>query len=111
MAIDIRKYLFDIFTSIEMIKSHLANTKTIEEFETDFLKIDAVERRLAIIGEALSKAVKLDPEIAITNKNEIIRLRHLLVHHYDASDEAVIWDIIQNNLPLLEQEVALLLKD
>jgi predicted nucleotidyltransferase len=33
---DIKKYLYDIFSSIEMIKSHLTNTSTLEEFEVDF---------------------------------------------------------------------------
>jgi uncharacterized protein with HEPN domain len=62
MAIDIKKYLYDILLSIETIESHVFNTKSPGEFEANQLKIDAVERRLAIIGEALNKAVVLDPQ-------------------------------------------------
>ena len=111
MAIDIKKYLFDILLSIETIESHLINTNTYEKFEGNLLLIDAVERRLAIIGEALNKAVKIQHDIAISNKTEIIKLRHLLIHHYDETDEAIIWNIIQTDLPVLKKEIELLLKD
>ncbi len=111
MAIDIKKYLYDILLSIETIESHLSNIKTFVDFKDNLLIIDAVERRLAIIGEALNKAVKIQPAILVTNKKEIIKLRHLLIHHYDQSDEAIIWNIIKNDLPVLKQEIELLLKD
>ncbi len=73
--------------------------------------IDAVERRLSIIGEALNKAIRLNPELQISNRNKIIGLRHLLIHDSDKSDNSTIWLITQKHLPVLKGEVELLLKD
>ncbi|MDB5246516.1 MAG: hypothetical protein JWQ40_910 [Segetibacter sp.] len=108
MASDIKKYLYDILLSIE---THLQNTNTFSKFTRNLLLMDAVERRLAIIGETLNKAVKIQTDLRVSNKIEFIKLRHLLIHHYDESDEAIIWNIIKNDLPVLKQEIELLLKD
>jgi uncharacterized protein with HEPN domain len=67
--------------------------------------IDAVERRLAIIGEALWKLTKLDKDIKITDQKKIIGLRHILVHDYDLIDDASIWKIVNNNLETLKEEL------
>ena len=66
--------------------------------------IDAIERRLAIIGEALWKASKLNKHIIVTDQNKIIGLRHILVHDYDLIDDASIWKIVQSNLKILQEE-------
>jgi uncharacterized protein with HEPN domain len=42
------KYLEDILNSIEIIKSHLTGTKTFSEYTSNFMLIDAVERRLQL---------------------------------------------------------------
>ena len=54
---------------------------------------DAVKRRLAIIGEALCKINKIDPENNITERRKIIGLRHILTHDYDLVSPDVIWQI------------------
>ena len=54
---------------------------------------DAVKRRLAIIGEALWKINKIDPENNITERRKIIGLRHILTHDYDLVSPDVIWQI------------------
>ena len=62
----------------------------------------AAERLLEIIGEAanaLSSDIRDNyPEIAW---DEIIRLRHLLAHHYHRIDPAHIWSIATNEIPTL----------
>jgi uncharacterized protein with HEPN domain len=67
--------------------------------------IDAVERRLAIIGEALWKLTKLNNEIKVTGQKKIIGIRHILVHDYDLTDDASIWKIINSNLGTLKEEI------
>lgn len=111
MEMEVYKYLFDIIDSIKLIERHISDIKSLFEYQHDLKTIDAVERRLSIIGEALNKANKLTSQLDISNKNKIISLRHLLVHNYDLSDDATIWTIIHKNLPLLKTEVELLLKD
>ncbi len=64
-----------------------------------------MERRFAIIGEALWKANKLNKNILVSDQKKIIGLRHILVHDYDLIDDASIWKIVQNNLKVLKEEI------
>ena len=109
MRPEILKYLEDIRLSIEAIERYTADVETAKDYERDQKTIDSVERRLAIIGEALFKANKLDTEFDISDKHKIIRLRHILVHEYDLITHSTIWEIIHNDLPILKQEVQSLL--
>jgi uncharacterized protein with HEPN domain len=67
--------------------------------------IDAVERRLSIVGEALWKLSKLNKDVKVTDQKKIIGLRHILVHDYDLIDDASIWKIVNNNLDILKEEI------
>jgi uncharacterized protein with HEPN domain len=99
------KYVEDILDSIEMIEFHLREIKSFSEYSSNLTVIDAVERRLAIIGEALWKITKLDPELKVTDQKKIIGLRHILVHDYDLIDDGTIWKIVQNSLDILKEEL------
>ena len=74
------------------------------EYSKNYILIDAIESRLAIIGEALWKASKLNKNIIVTEQNKIMGLRHILVHDYDLIDDASIWKIVQSNLKILQEE-------
>ena len=72
----------------------------------------AVERKLGIIGEAFAKLEEADP--ALTEKfpelRKIIGMRNRIVHGYDNADEELVWDVVQNRLPALQQKVEALLE-
>jgi len=105
MIKEIKAYYEDIQFSISRIEYHVAQVKSFGEFKAAFTVYDAVERRLAIIGEALWKIDKLDKNAPVTDKQRIIGLRHILTHDYDLVSAEIIWKIIENNLPLLKEEV------
>ncbi|OSZ78816.1 hypothetical protein CAP35_11365 [Chitinophagaceae bacterium IBVUCB1] len=105
MNAETNKYLFDIQASIDTIISHLDGVTDLQHYKKDAKTIDAVERRLAIIGEALWKADKINNTLPITNKIKIIGLRHILVHDYDLIDDEAIWTICKKYLPVLKTEV------
>ncbi len=105
MSKEIKAYYEDIQFSINRIEYHIAQVKSFTEFKNAFTVYDAVERRLAIIGEALWKIDKMDKDAAITDKQRIIGLRHILTHEYDLVNEEIIWKIIEQNLSLLKEEV------
>ena len=65
---------------------------------------DAVERNIEIIGEAVNKLLKIEPEIEITNARRIVDARNKIIHGYDEIENAQIWAIIINHLPLLKIE-------
>ena len=67
---DIRKYLDDMLFSISVIEDHIADVPSLQEYEMDQKSIDSVERRLAIIGEALYKADRMDPLLNISDKKK-----------------------------------------
>lgn len=50
---DVLKYAQDILDSIGKINFHLSTVSTITQYSSNITIVDAVERRLAIIGEAL----------------------------------------------------------
>lgn len=72
-----------------------------------------VERNFEIIGEALLRLERTDPETAsrISDYREIIGFRNRLAHNYDDIDNPQVWDIIQNFLPNLRAEVEVLLEE
>ena len=106
MAKDANAFLSDILGSIKIIQNHLVDVKSLNEYENNFLITDAVERRLAIIGEALAKAYKLNPDIIISNQKKIIALRHIIVHDYDIVDSNAIGAIVKVYLPILKEEIS-----
>ncbi|MEO8819246.1 MAG: HepT-like ribonuclease domain-containing protein [Ginsengibacter sp.] len=106
MAKDANAFLSDVIGSIAIIQNHLVEVKSLNEYENNFLTTDAVERRLAIIGEALAKASKLNPEITVSHQKKIIALRHIIVHDYDLVDSNAIWAIVKVYLPVLKEEIS-----
>lgn len=69
------------------------------------LAIRAVERHLEIVGEAVNHLRKPDPSIPITGAEKIISLRNLIAHAYDSVDVAILWGIIQKDIPILSEEI------
>jgi uncharacterized protein with HEPN domain len=99
------KYVGDILNSIDMIQSYFVGIKSFSEYTSNLMLIDAVERRLSIIGEAMWKIAKLNPTLKVTDQKKIIGLRHILVHDYDLIDDASIWKIVHKNLNTLKDEL------
>jgi uncharacterized protein with HEPN domain len=66
----------------------------------------AVERKLEIIGEAFAKLENAEP--AVTEKfpelRKIVGLRNRIIHGYDTVDEELVWDVVKNKLPALQQQ-------
>lgn len=87
------------------------NGKTIEDYTSDRVLQFAVERQIITIGEALKRAVDVDPELVgtISDVRAIINCRHQFVHNYPQIDDDEIWRIIQNDIPRLLAEVRSLL--
>jgi len=101
----IKKYLSDILISIELIEDFSQNTLNFADYQSDMKTQSAVERQLAIIGEALNKISKEKDSIDIRNAKQIIGLRNRLIHAYDSIDNAIVWAILKNHLPGLKIEI------
>jgi len=99
------KLLKDILICIDNIDSYLGENKIFNEYDTNYLLQDAVERNLITIGEAVNLLLKRMPEIAISNARKIVDTRNKLTHGYDEIENVQIWSIVIKYLPVLKEEV------
>ena len=106
----IKTWLYDILSSINEIESYFVETpKTFEIYQNDLKTKRAVERNIEIIGEAMSRILKEDNHIQISNSKKIVDVRNRIIHGYDSVSDDVIWGIVIKNLPVLQKEVEVLL--
>jgi uncharacterized protein with HEPN domain len=100
------KMLFDMLQAVARIERFTSGA-TFEAFQSNDMLRSAVERQFEIIGEALSRLNKSEPPVAagISEYRKIISFRNVLIHGYDAITDSITWDIIQNKLPILRQEL------
>jgi uncharacterized protein with HEPN domain len=112
MPHDPSKLLHDILNSAQRILTWTEN-RSLTEYECDQLLSDAVERNFVTIGEALSRLVRVDADVAagLGNYPQIIGFRNVVVHGYDSLEHAIVWGIIQNELPRLTERARALLDE
>ena len=110
MGNDIKKFLFDIHESIASIEQYLGDKRDFNVYMADKMLRRAIEREFEIIGEAMNRIEKLDSDINISSKRQIISMRNRVIHGYDKIDNEIIWGTIVRHLPTLKIEIDLLLK-
>ena len=103
------KYLFDIQYAINLIDSFIEPITVFKDYQIDVKTQSAVERQLAIIGEVVNKIKTECPEITLSNAKQIIDFRNRIIHSYDNIDASIVWTIVKKHLPMLKQEIGLLL--
>ena len=108
---DISVWLEDVLISIERINLHTSTINSYSQFIQSQLIIDATERNIEIIAEAIKNANKLNPDLDISNIPKIIGLRNLINHEYYKIELDRVWVIIKKDLPILEKEVKKILED
>jgi len=111
MTFEEKKLLTDVIVSISSINDHLEGRRIFDEYLKNKTKRRAVERELEIIGEAVSKLLKINPGISISYSRQIVDLRNKVIHAYDNVNDVVIWSIVMNHLPLLKLEAESLIND
>ena len=107
---NVKKYLFDISMAINRIEEYIGRPRIFADYDSNMQLQQAVERNLEIIGEVTRRILETEPNISITNARRIVNARNRIIHGYDSIDNTEIWSIIINNLPVLKQEVEILLK-
>ena len=111
MSRDIRLYLDDILQSCRKILRYTEGMD-FTQFQDDERTYDAVIRNLEIIGEAsrnLPSEIKHRyPEI---EWRSISAFRNIVAHEYFAIKSEIVWDIIRNKIPEIQQQFQYLLKE
>ncbi len=87
--------------------------KSFEEYDSSRALQYVVERSFEVIGEALVRIERIDPETAvqITSLRDIIGFRNRIAHGYDDIRNDVVWKSLNEHLPLLVAEAARLLPE
>ncbi|HOT15083.1 MAG TPA: DUF86 domain-containing protein [Bacteroidales bacterium] len=105
------KSLYDIKLAIEEIDTFFSTRdKRFDDYTNDLLLKRAIERNLEIIGEAMNRILKEDPQISIDNAKRIVGLRNQIIHGYDSVSDENIWGIVINHLPKLKDEISKLIQ-
>lgn len=100
---EIQVPLWDVIDAGERILHYTAG-KTRTDYESDEILRMAVERVFITIGEALRRALLIDPNVEITDAAKVIAFRNILAHRYEQISHDAVWEHIQNHLPLLLAE-------
>jgi uncharacterized protein with HEPN domain len=85
---EVAKLFLDMPRAAERIGRFAAH-KRFEDYLKDDMLRSAIERQFEIIGEAMTRLVKLDRTVAekITDYRKIAGFRNALIHGYDSIDD------------------------
>ncbi len=112
MQLKSKKYLYDITVASEKVAKFI-DGKDWDNYSSDDLLRSGVERQFEIIGEALNQLSKIDQTTItqITNYQQIISFRNILIHGYADIDNFLVWSIATTKLSQLRKDVTYLLED
>ncbi len=101
-----RKLLWDARDALDAVSSFIEG-RSRDEFLADRLLRSGVERQFEIVGEALAKLAKQDPQLAlrIPDLRRAVAFRNVLIHGYAAVDPELVWRIAKEHLPGLRKSL------
>ncbi len=110
MTKDARIYLLHIRDALESIQQYAAQGE--QHFLEDERTQDAILYKLAIIGEVVKRLPaplrETYPEVPW---KAIAGLRDIVIHEYDLTAIPRIWNVVAQDVPLLQKGIDRMLKD
>ena len=107
-------YLGHILEAISQIQSYCEDIDEVS-FLTNRMIQDAVIRNFEIIGEASKNVERVAPEFVAAHPDLPLAfaydMRNLLAHGYYKVDVSVVWKTIERDLPYLQQQVTIALRN
>lgn len=103
-------YLHDILKAASRIERYVDDIDK-QTFAADDMRVDGVLFNLMTIGEAVKNIPdELRDRYPDVRWRDIGRFRDRVVHHYFGLDLDIVWEIVQQHLPLLVKFVEQLLE-
>lgn len=82
-----------------------------EDLVRDKLLVSGVTRQIEIIGEAANMlTTELRAEHPEVPWKQIIGMRHKIIHEYFAVQTDTVWDVVKNDIPVLRDQVAAIVR-
>ena len=110
----LRDYLGHILEAISQIQSYCEDIDEVS-FLTNRMIQDAVIRNFEVIGEASKNVERVAPEFVAAHPDLPLAfaydMRNLLAHGYYKVDVGVVWKKIERDLPYLQQQVTIALRN
>ena len=106
-----KQRLTHIFDAIAEIESYIKESD-LEEFTNNSMMRFASIKQIEIIGEAANYLTpEVKNEFSEIQWNQIIGMRHILVHEYFGIDAEIVWQVIIKDLPQLKIKITEILSD
>jgi uncharacterized protein with HEPN domain len=86
--------------AVEAIASFVER-KELAEYESDLMLRSAVERHFEILGEAMKRALAIEPKLAVHlgDARGVIDFRNVIAHDYERLSDRAVWDVATLHLP------------
>ncbi len=107
----IRKYLEDMLqaiSEIEMAEERFGRQYSI--FENDVIFRKFIERNIEILGEAMNRILKIQPDVNITSSRKIVDTRNYVIHAYDSLKPHILSAIVITHIPRLKSDILQLIE-
>lgn len=102
----IQKYLQDVLLACEEVEKFFLNyPNRFDVFDNDQLMIRAVERSVEIIGEAVNRILKRDPDFNLRNARAIVQTRNRFIHSCEKIENEFLWGLVKRNIPELKKDI------
>ncbi len=110
MSRDERLYLEDIQNACQLV-AKFTRGMNFQEFVQDDRTYHATLRNLKIIGDAIKH---ISEETRAQHPNvkwrKIAGFRDIVAHEYFGVSDEIVWDVIQNEVPLLLKQIGMILR-
>jgi len=107
---DYKLYIEDILEAAKRIERYTKGL-TIKKLKKDTLILDGIVRNLEIIGEAAKNIpAQVKEKYPNIEWKKIAGLRNILAHEYFAVDIDILWDIVDDKIPVLKRQFASIIK-
>ena len=111
MSRDESLYLADIQDACEKVLKFTAGM-AYKDFVHDDLHFDAVVRNLEIIGEAAKNISEETRQNYPSVKwRKIAGFRDIVAHNYFGVSDEIVWDVVENEIPLLLEQIRIMLSE